>query len=123
VLYLAAALDGALKPLCLAVRKAATPLAWDRLVLAYHPTDGCFGPALVQAAHARLRAYVAKAVSEKAAAMVRIVFAGRLGVRASLGLADEPDVDGILVRAGDSALGGAPTHEALAVVEACFTPG
>jgi len=75
---------------------------WKRIVVAYEPvwaigTGKVATPEQAQAAHADVRAFLAKAVSQAVADSTRILYGGSVTAANSKELAKLPDVDGFLV--------------------------
>ncbi|KAH8823048.1 triosephosphate isomerase [Flagelloscypha sp. PMI_526] len=84
------------------VVKVISEADWSKIVIAYEPvwaigTGKVATPAQAQEAHADIRKYLAKAVSEKVASETRIIYGGSVNAKNSGELAQLPDVDGFLV--------------------------
>ena len=99
-----------------AVRKLVSN--WDKIVIAYEPvwaigTGVTATPQIAQDAHADIRAWVSKNISDTVAEQIRIIYGGSVNDKNAAELIERPDIDGFLV-------GGASLKPAFGViVEAC----
>ncbi|KAG6850414.1 hypothetical protein H0H93_013639 [Arthromyces matolae] len=98
--------DGRTAEVCHEQLKAATQVLkeadWSNVVIAYEPvwaigTGKVATSAQAQEAHADIRSFLAKEVSDKVASSTRIIYGGSVNAGNCKELSTQPDVDGFLV--------------------------